>query len=175
MTEGNIFSSCHLSNASMSKTDGQSDSHEIPQSDGNITTATSHEADGENGKNTEMLLGGEQTRYTEYTFGKLQTQTLTVTGEVIMAGIATGSPIDGGKIKIPNNVSNVIIQSLYPYTALTIQMPQNPIWGKTVTVVSNRDVVTLMFENATFGTEMPTTMIASIPLRFIYAGQWFNN
>lgn len=119
-------------------------------------------------------LRGDQTRFTEYSFGKLETVALDVTGDVMFSGIAMGNPIDGGTVKIPANVSTVILQNTSPYTRLTLTMPLLPPYGKVISIVSTVNVASVTFANATFGTTAPSKLDASEPVRFIFAGSWFN-
>lgn len=126
------------------------------------------------GNKSEQVYKGEQTRFADYSFGNLQTQNLEVSGDMMMSGIAMGNPVDGGTVKIPDKISTVIIQSIYPYTQLTITMPNLPVFGKTIRIVSTVDVTNLTLSNGTFGTVKPTSLKASVPVRFIFAGSWFN-
>lgn len=122
----------------------------------------------------DIVYKGEQTRFADYSFGNLQTQDLEVSGDLLVSGIAFGSPLDGGTIQIPEKVSVVIIQNTAPYTQLSMTMPLLPKYGKVISIVSTVDVSNLSFTNGLFGTQQPTSMKASVPLRFIFAGSWFN-
>lgn len=126
----------------------------------------------EAGGKPELL--GDSTRFVEYSFGSVQTGSLQVQGELLLSGVAMGNPLDGATVKIPSNVTTVIIQNIYPYTQLTFTLPLQPGYGKILSIVSTVDVQNVQFANATFGTVKPTEMKASIPLRFIFAGSWFN-
>lgn len=133
-----------------------------------------YENHGGDGDNSIGILKGEATRFTDYSFGKVQTQELTVTGVVNFSGIAMGNPVDGGTVTIPPNVSIVILQNLYPYTQLIITMPLQPEYGQMITIVSTVNISNLTFTNATFGTTTPIAMVASVPIRLLFAGSWFN-
>jgi hypothetical protein len=122
----------------------------------------------------DIVYKGEQTRFSDYSFGNLQTQNLEVSGDLLISGIAFGNPLDGDTIQIPEKVSVVIIQNTAPYTRLSVTMPLLPKYGKVVSIVSTVDIGNLTFTNALFGSQQPTTMKASVPLRFIFAGSWFS-
>jgi hypothetical protein len=126
------------------------------------------------GETVDTLLKGDATRFVDYSFGNVLTQGLTVSGELMLTGIAMGNPVEGGTVKIPNKVSVVIIQNLYPYTQLTFTMPVQPEYGRVISIVSTVDIANLSFINGSFTTKKPTSMSASVPLRFIFAGSWFN-
>jgi len=126
-------------------------------------------------KNEGTLLKdvGSSSRFVDYTFGRVEVNGLTVTGDFQLSGIAMGNPIDGGTVNIPPNVAIVIIQSTLPYTSLTFNMPSQPNYGKILSIVSTVDIATVAFTNALFGTAAVTTMKNSVPLRFVFAGSWF--
>jgi hypothetical protein len=122
----------------------------------------------------DALLGRDHTRFVEYSFGNLQTHNIKVSGDVVISGIAMGNPSEGGTITIPGQISTLIIQNTAPYTSLTIVMPLLPEYGKLLTITSTVEVINANFIQGSFGTAKPTTIKASVPLRFIFAGSWFN-
>ena len=140
---------------------------ETLQGDQNSTTTSKQQAG-------IFYKGSDATRFVDYTFGSVETGSLTVTGNTMFAGIAMGNPADGGTVQIPQNITTVILQSIYPYTALTISMPMKPQYGQIVIIICTVNVTTLSLTNGTFGTTVPTSITAPKPLRFIFAGSWFN-
>ena len=124
-------------------------------------------------QNSSLLKAADSTRFVDYKFGSLQTGDLTVTGEVIMSGIAMGNPVDGGTVRIPAKVSLVILQNTAAYTQLTITMPLQPDFGQTICLVSTVDVANVTFTSGAFGSTKPTELKANVALRFIFAGSWF--
>lgn len=131
--------------------------------------------DKENNENSSSsLLKGDQSRYVDYAFGNVKLQSLEVAGNLVLNSIAMGNPIDGGTVIIPTNSTIVLIQNTVPYTQLTMKMPLQPRYGQTLTITSTVDIPNLSLTGATFGTKEPIAMIENVPLRFVFAGSWFN-
>jgi hypothetical protein len=122
----------------------------------------------------DMILKSDQTRFVDYSFGKVTTDSLVVAGDLYLSGIAIGNPTDGGTLTIPANISFVIIQSLYPYTSLTITLPVQPVLGKILTIVSTVSVQAVTFtSDSQFSTAVPTSIAPAQSLKLIFAGTWF--
>ena len=121
----------------------------------------------------EILYKGDQKRFVDYAFGNVQTQNLEINGNVVLNNILVGNPVDGGTINIPTTSCVVILQNTAEYTQLTLKMPLEPSYGQTLTIVSTVNVLNLSLDG-TFGTTKPIEIRKDIPLRFIYAGLWFN-
>lgn len=119
------------------------------------------------------LFKGDQSRYVDHDFGNLKSLNLSVGGSLSLSSIAMGSPVDGGTVTIPRTAAVVILQSVSPYTLLTLVLPKQPDYGQTLSMVSTVDVANVKFSGGTFGTKTPLSMTASSPLRFIFAGTWF--
>lgn len=121
-----------------------------------------------------IALKGENSRFIDYSFGNVNTQALTINGSLNLTGIAVGNPVDGGTVNIPTSCSIVILQSTEEYTQLSLRMPLNPAYGQTLTIISIVDILNLSLEGTVFGTTKPIKIIADKPLKFIFAGKWYN-
>ncbi len=121
-----------------------------------------------------MILKSDHSRFVDYAFGNVKLQSLEVAGNLCISGIALGSPIDGGTVTIPTKCAVVILQSTDLFTQLTMVMPLKPEYGQTLTIISIVDIPNLSLTGGTFATGAPTDMLAGVPLKFIFAGQWFN-
>ena len=121
-----------------------------------------------------VLYKGDHSRFVDYSFGNVKTQSIEISGNFVINSIAVGNPVDGGTITIPTKVAVVIIQSTTYYTQISIKMPLKPEYGQTLTIVSTVDIPNLSLIEGSFGTKKPTAIVSDIPLRFIFAGQWFN-
>jgi hypothetical protein len=133
-----------------------------------------HEEQGKSGQHEPPLLKSDQTRFVDYSFGNVQTQSLQFTGNLVANSIVTGSPVDGGTVTIPPRATIVILQNTQVYTQLTLVMPTKPDYGQILIIVSTVDVPNLTLSGATFGTHQPYSLTADVPLRFVFAGSWFN-
>jgi len=127
-----------------------------------------------NVENEEILYKNDHSRFVDYSFGNVKTQSLEIAGNFIINSIAMGNPVDGATITIPSNSCIVIIQNTTDYTQLNMKMPLKPEYGQTLTLISTVDIPNLTLLDATFGTKEPTFMIKDVPLRFVFAGSWFN-
>jgi len=125
-------------------------------------------------QNDDVLFKGDQSRFVDYTFGNVQTQNLEITGSVAMSAIAMGNPLDGGTVSIPSRCSVVILKNTANYTQLTVKMPLQPVYGQLLTIVSTVNVANITLAGSSFGTAAPASLVAGVPVRFIFAGQWFN-
>ena len=121
----------------------------------------------------EGVYGTDQTRLVNYSFGNVQTQDLTITGNVVQNNILTASPSDGSILNIPKVCTYLIIQNTTPYTQLTFKMPLEPVLGQMLTIISQVAIGGVAFTNASFGNNAPTAATASRSLRFYFADKWY--
>lgn len=126
-----------------------------------------------NQKNTEILLKDSNTHFVDYSFGSITAKNLEVSGAFIISGITTGNPVNGATVKIPKDTSVVIIQNTVTYTQLSFIMPLLPKYGQTLSIVSTVNITNFSLIGSTFGTTIPRILVASTPLRLIFAGSWF--
>lgn len=120
------------------------------------------------------LLKGDLSRFVDYSFGNVKTQTIEIEGNLIMSGIAIGSPIDGGTVNIPTQCSVVLIQNTSPYTQLTMNMPLEPTFGQVLMLISTVSIPNLALEGSTFGSVAPNSLSTTTPIRLLYVGSWYS-
>ena len=121
-----------------------------------------------------MILKSEQSRFVDYSFGNVKSQSLEVSGAFSLSNIALGSPTDNGTVAIPSKCAVVILQNAAVFTQLTMKLPISPVYGQTLTIISVSDIPNLTLSNGAFGTIAPSAISAGIPIKLIFAGQWYN-
>lgn len=115
----------------------------------------------------------DQKRFVDVEYGNAKVQKLSVGSAICITGIAMASPSDGGVLQIPSTTPVVIIQGLQDYQYLTLKMPLQPEYGQLLTIVSTVNVLNLTLSDSIFATTQPTSLTASQPVRFLFAGSWF--
>jgi hypothetical protein len=150
------------------------ETNELKEEQENIEMVSIDEGQKSNDNNKNLpILKGDHSRHVDHTFGNVKSLNLNVAGSLSISSIATGSPVDGGTIHIPQTATIVIIQNVEPYTLLTFVLPKQPEYGQLLTISSTVDIANVKFSTSAFGGGAPSSMTANSPLRFIFAGSWF--
>ena len=130
--------------------------------------------DNDNQTQEPILFGSDATRFNNFNFGTIITRQIDVQENLLVSAIVTVTPTEGGIVYIPPDTTIVYLTSIDPYIQLTFLLPLKPKYGQVIIFTSNADVSSIIFDGngETFGVLMPTNVIASTPIRIVFANTW---
>ena len=117
------------------------------------------------------LLKGNISRFNNFDFGTVQSRIIDVSENLLLSGIVSVTPTEGGIVSLFHNATIVHINNLNPYIQLTFLLPQSPKLGQLLILTSNVNISSVIFNGngKTFGTPMPTSINSGSPIRMVFA------
>jgi len=122
----------------------------------------------------DQIFKNDNSRFTTSNFGSVITKSIDIRDTLLLSSIVTVNPTEGGVVNFVNDATIVVIQSSIPYVQLTFILPLKPLYGQVLIITSNVNISSIVFNGngASFGMTMPTSILASEPLRLVYAATW---
>jgi hypothetical protein len=122
----------------------------------------------------EVLFKGNTSRFTIHNFGTVITQQVDVQENLLLSGIVTVTPTEGGIVYLVHDATITLISNIDPYIQLTFLLPENPKFGQVIILTTNADISSIVFDGngETFSTPMPTSMVSGFPIRMAFGDSW---
>jgi hypothetical protein len=121
-----------------------------------------------------VLFKADNSRFTSHNFGTVITRQVDVQENLLLSGIVTVTPTEGGIVYLVNDATITLISNIDPYIQLRFLLPENPKFGQVVILTTNANISSIVFDGngETFSTPMPTSMVSGFPIRMVYGDSW---
>jgi hypothetical protein len=121
-----------------------------------------------------VLFKADNSRFTSHNFGTVITRQVDVQENLLLSGIVTVTPTEGGIVYLVNDATITLISNIDPYIQLRFLLPENPKFGQVVILTTNANISSIVFDGngETFSTPRPTSMVSGFPIRMVYGDSW---